>query len=220
MPRPRRSAPPGLPLPPESSSSSSSSLPMMYGGPFALPLRRCFPLLRSQVLARLERLLDPRARVAHLELRRLSGEGLHQLRVLARQLCAHLVGDLRQRALALVVALADQPLAEELLVEHLLILAAPEPLVAALRDPVAAGIGGVDLVDHPERAFGIHAEFVLGVDEDQPALARPRLARREQVQRHPRQRIPLLPGERAARDQLARRDRLVVLADLFLGAGR
>src|SRR5436305_1548568 len=76
-------------------------------------------------------LLDARLDVAHHERRDLAGESLDQLGVLAGELRAHLVRNLRQRPVALVVALPDQPLAEELLVEHPLVLAAQEALLAA-----------------------------------------------------------------------------------------
>src|SRR3954469_3584070 len=85
---------------------------------------------RLQVFPGLERLLDARAGVSDLEVRRDPGERADQLYVLSRQLGADVVGDLGQRPVALVVALADQPLPEELLVQHLLILAALEPLLA------------------------------------------------------------------------------------------
>src|SRR5438105_1782080 len=171
-----------------------------------------------QVLTRPQGLLDARARVAHHELRRLAGKRRHQIHILAGELDADVVGDLRQRALALVIALADQPLPEELLVEHLLVLAAEEPLLAAFRDPVAAGVRRVDLVDDPQLAFGVDAELVLGVHQDQTALLRPRLPRREQVEREAGHLVPLLLRDRSAADQLLRRDGLVVLADLLLGA--
>src|SRR5260370_5434390 len=90
---------------------------MEYEGRVALPLREYLALL--QVLLLLERLLDARARVAHFQGRRLAGQRLHQLDVLAGQLRAHLVGDGGQRAFALGAALADEPLPAELLVAQL-----------------------------------------------------------------------------------------------------
>src|SRR5438094_610914 len=143
---------------------------MEYEAPFAGPLRQCFALLQNpflQILAGAQGLLDARAGIADHQFRRLSGERLRQVYVPAGELYPHLVGDLRQRALALVVALADQPLPEELLVEHLLVLAAAESLFAAVGDPVAAGVRGVDLVDDPQLALGVDAELVLGVHQDQ-----------------------------------------------------
>src|SRR5437763_14888488 len=83
-----------------------------------------------QILAGAQGLLDARAGIADHQFRRLSGERLRQVCVPAGELHPHLVGNLRQRALALVVALADQPLPEELLVEHLLVLAAAKALLA------------------------------------------------------------------------------------------
>src|SRR5258708_11321072 len=115
----------------------NSSLKIEYEGRVATALRRCFALL-LQVALPAQRSLDPRPGIADLELRRLSGERVHQLGVFAGELRAHLVGDLGQRPVALVAALADQPLAEELLVQHLLLLAFAEALLAALGDPVAA----------------------------------------------------------------------------------
>src|SRR5207245_8131970 len=89
---------------------------------------------------------------------------------------AHGVRDVRERAVTLVSAFVDQPLAEELLVEHALVLAAAEPLVAALGNPVAARIRSVDLVDQPDLPCPVDAELVLRVDQDQALLARPFLA--------------------------------------------
>src|SRR5260370_13087483 len=144
---------------------------MEYEGRVALPLREYFALL--QVLLLPQRLLDARARVAHFQGRRLAGQRVHQLDVLSGQLRAHLVGDVGQRAFALVAALADEPLPEELLVEHLLVLAAAEALVASLGDPVAARGGRGDLGGDPQLSALVGAELVLWVDQDQSPLARP-----------------------------------------------
>src|SRR5207245_8186015 len=115
---------------------------------------------------------------------------------------------------ALVVALADQPLPEELLVQHLLVLAAPRPLLAPLCNPVPAGVRGVDLVDHPELSRAVDAELVLGVDEDQPALLGPGLTAGEQVEADAGHLVPLLPRDGPASHQLLGGARLVVLARL------
>src|SRR5216684_2739980 len=192
-----------------------SSLLIEYAGRIATRLRGCFALL-LQVSLRLQRPFDAGAGIARLQRRRLARQRLHQLDVLAGELRADLVGDLRQRALALVAALADQPLAEELLVQHLLVLVPSEALLAALGDPVAARVRRVDLVDHPELAAGVDAELVLGVDQDQPPLLCPRLAGSEETERHPGHLVPQLLRHGAARDQLPGRNRFVVLADLFL----
>src|SRR6267378_444618 len=178
------------------------------------------PTFLSQVSLRPQGRLDALPGVAHLEGGLLAGQLLHQLHVPRRELGAHFVRDFRVGAVALVAALVDQPLAEELLVQHALVLAAAEALLAALGNPVAARIRGVDLVDQPDLPCPIDAELVLGVDEDEAPLARPLLAGREEGQRVARQLVPLVLGDRSARDQLARRDRLVVLADRLLGAGR
>src|SRR5205823_3925149 len=103
-----------------------------------------------QVLLPPQRRLDALARISHFEARLFPGQLLHQLDVPRGELRAHLVRDVRQRAVPFVAALVDQPLAEELLVEHALVLAAAEPLLAAFRDPVAARIWSVDLVDQPD----------------------------------------------------------------------
>src|ERR1700682_2327947 len=154
----------------------TSSLQMQYEGSVAGPLRAHCALFR-QVALRPERLLDAGVRVAHRKPGRLAGQRLDQLGVLARELRAHLVGDVGQRAFALVPALADEPLPEELLVEHLLIFALLEALLAALGDPVAARVGRVDLVDEPEFPLAVDSKFVFCIDEDETALPRPTLAR-------------------------------------------
>src|SRR5207248_63594 len=128
--------------------------------------------------------------------------------------------DLRQGTLALVIALPDQPLPEELLVEHLLLFAASEAILAPFRDPVAARVGSVDLVDDPQLALGIDAKLVLGVHQDQAALPRPRLSRREQIEGDAGHLVPLLLRDGSPGDQFLRRDRLIVLAHLLLGARR
>src|ERR1700694_581155 len=110
------------------------SMPIEYAGRITTPLQECFSLL-LEVSLRFQCPFDARARIAHLQQRRLARQRLHQLDVLAGELRADLVGDLGQRPVALVAALADQPLAEELLVEHLLIFALLEALLAALRNP-------------------------------------------------------------------------------------
>src|SRR5258708_7717399 len=86
---------------------------------YSLPLPRGFALLLEVVLAA-QRRFDARARVARHQPRRLARQRLHQLAIFPRQLHADLVGNLGQRSVALVAALADEPLPEELLVEHLL----------------------------------------------------------------------------------------------------
>src|SRR2546421_8886334 len=129
------------------------------------------PLL--QVLLPPQRRLDALARVPNFQARLLPRQLLHQLHVPRGELRAHLVGDVRQRAVPFVAALVDQPLPEELLVEHALVLAAAEPLLAALGDPVAARIRSVDLVDQPDLPRGGDAELVLRVDQDEPPLPRP-----------------------------------------------
>src|SRR6266404_1244311 len=165
---------------------------MEYAGPFAAALQRCFALLPLEILPGPQGLLDPGPRVSNQELRRRPGERPYQLHVLFRQSGAHLVGDFRQRPLPLVVALADQPLPEELLVEHLLVLAALEALFAPFRDPVPARVRGVDLIDDPELALAVDAELVLRIDQDEPALLRPALAGGEEIERHARHLVPLL----------------------------
>src|SRR5439155_21272993 len=113
-----------------------------------------------------------------------------------------------------------EPLADALLVEHALVFSAAEPLLASLGDPVPARVGRVDLVDDPDLARTIDAELVLRVDEDEAALARPILPGGEERQRVPGQLVPLLLRQEPAPNQLARRDRFVVLSRFFLRAGR
>src|SRR5690348_651810 len=105
-----------------------------------------------------QRRFDALARVAHFQARRFTGELLDQLDVAGGKLRAHLVGDVGHRAVALVAALVDEPLPEELLVEHPLVLAAAEPLLAAFGDPVPARVGRVDLVDEPDLPGSVDAE--------------------------------------------------------------
>src|SRR2546423_1792342 len=93
--------------------------------------------------------LDPRARIAYLQSRSFPGELFDQLDVPRRELCAHVVGDVGSGPVAFVPALVDEPLANEFLVEHPLILAALESLLAPFRDPVAARVGGGGLRGRP-----------------------------------------------------------------------
>src|SRR5216683_1463143 len=197
----------------------SSSLQMQYEGSITGPLRADCALFHQVALGP-QRLLDTGAGVAQGKPGRLAGQRLDQLGVLAGELRAHLVGDVGQRALALVPALADEPLPEELLVEHLLILALLEALLAALGDPVAARVGRVDLVDDPQFPRAIDSEFVLRIDEDETALPCPRLPGGEEVERHAGHLLPLLLRDGAAGHQLPGRDGLVVLAHFLLGARR
>src|SRR5438270_10066340 len=134
-----------------------------------------------------QRRLDPRPRIAYLQSRGLPGELFDQLDVPRRELCAYVVGDVGRGPVALVPALVDEPLADEFLVEHPLILAALEPLLASFRDPVAARVGSVDLVDHPDLAHAVDAKLVLRIDQDETAPARPVLPRGEERQRISRQ---------------------------------
>src|SRR6185503_10628867 len=73
------------------------------------------------------------------------------------------------------------------------------------------------LVDDQQPALARLAEFVLGVDQDQAALGGAALAVGEEPRRDGRRLLEVLLGDRAAPDQLGRRDRLVVLALLGLG---
>src|ERR671923_1937706 len=110
-----------------------------------------------QIPLRAKRGFDPRTRVAYLEPRLLSSEFLHQLDVSRSELRADVVGNLRRRPIALVPTLVDEPLPDEFLVEHPLILAALEPLFTPFGDPVAARIGRVDLVDYPDLSLVLEA---------------------------------------------------------------
>src|SRR2546423_15033375 len=119
-----------------------------------------------------QRRLDPRPRIAYLQSRGLPGELFDQLDVPRRELCAHVVGDVGSGPVAFVPALVDEPLTDEFLVEHPLILAALEPLLASFRDPVAARVGGVDLVDHPKLARAGATQLALGIERDEAAAPR------------------------------------------------
>src|SRR5215831_3058300 len=88
-----------------------------------------------QIPLRPQRRLDALAGVSHLQTRRLAGQLFHQLHVAGGELGAHFVRDVRVWAVSLVAALIDQPLPEEFLVQHPLVLAPAELLLAALGDP-------------------------------------------------------------------------------------
>src|SRR6218665_1148275 len=95
------------------------------------------PLL--EVAARLEVLLDARLHVAWLQHERRAGDLLVGPEVRLRGRHAHVLGNLGQGAVTLEAPLADEPLAQVLLVEHALILAPGEARLVLVRHPVAAG---------------------------------------------------------------------------------
>ncbi|EAU69215.1 hypothetical protein STIAU_6193 [Stigmatella aurantiaca DW4/3-1] len=134
-----------------------------------------------QVVGGAQVLLDARVDIAGLQPQGVSGEALVGREVLHGQLHAHFVGDRRGRALAREPPLADEPLADVFLVEHLLVLALGEAGLVLLGDPVPAGVRGVHLVDDVELVAHL-SELVLGVHEDEPPLAGLTLALGEQPQ--------------------------------------
>ena len=81
-----------------------------------------------------------------------------------------------------IAALAE-PEAEEFLVDHVGLAAFGEALVVGGREPVAGGVGRVDLVDEDDGAFRRDAELVLGVDEDEAVLSGTLLAEGEEGER-------------------------------------
>src|SRR5262249_34980919 len=129
------------------------------------------------------------------------------------------IGNCRRRALAGESTLANQPLADVLLVEHLLLVTAPEALGVLVGYPVAAGGGCVDLVDE-ENLVPRLAKLVFGVDEDQTSGAGPALPFGEQRQRELLGALPVSAVHQSFREDLSLGDRLVVLAVLGFGGWR
>src|SRR5690606_5149519 len=94
------------------------------------------------------------------------------------------------------LALATEPLFHEkaayiLLVEALARLALFEALPIAPFEPEARGIGRVDLVDDDDLARAALAKLVLGVDQDQAALAAMALSLGKQLERHALHRVEI-----------------------------
>jgi len=98
-----------------------------------------------------------------------AGHEFVERHVAARRLTANLVGERRRRSVA-GVALGGQRIADVFLVEPARLVAAIEAGLVIIRVPVARAVRRVNLVDETQAAVAAAADFVFGVDQDQPAL--------------------------------------------------
>ncbi len=115
------------------------------------------------------------------------------------------------------IALVDEPFAQELLVEVLRLLPGRDLVVVGVGDPVAAAIRRVDLVDEHEPSVQ-QTKLVLGVHEDETALAGHFLPALEQGNGDALHFRPQAGDNQPARHHLVRRQAFVVLS--LLGFGR
>ena len=119
------------------------------------------------------------------------GDRLEHLDIEMRGFGDDFARDRRDRV-AIRIATRRHPAPDKILVEAFGRLAALEPRLIALGEPIAAAVRGVDLVGQHNGAVAVKAELVLGVDQDQPVLQRNFAPAREQRQGQPGDSLPLL----------------------------
>src|SRR5262249_54186826 len=117
------------------------------------------------------------------------------------------------------IAARGNPAADEVLVQRVRGRARRKALGISRGEPVAAAVGRVHLIGGQDRSLRVEAEFVLGVDQDEPLPRRHFPAAGEQRERLIGNFAPLLLGEQLARDDLPGAERRIVLPLLRLGGG-
>jgi len=147
----------------------------------------------------------------------LAGDQLIEQDISPREFDPEGVRRWRQGGIVVWVAVFREPEPQELLVDVVRFLTAGETLFVALGEPVAAGVGGMDLVDQQDIAGGVLAELIFGVHQDQAVLPGHLLPEGEQLQGVGAGGLPVRPGQPPLRDDLVGTDGAVVF--LVLGGG-
>lgn len=148
------------------------------------------------------------------ELEVLSGDEFIELDVASGELVDQIGGGLGDDLVLVGVAVRAVPGSQELLVDVVGVLPGGEARLVGGGDPVARGVGRVDLVDQTDHSVLVLPELVLGVHQDQPVLVGHLLPEREQLARLLRAVVPVLLRHEAPLDHVLRRDQLVVLVRL------
>jgi len=140
---------------PNAASGSSLLVDLLVG---LLVSRQAVP---DSLLDRLSGLGEPKG---------LAGDQLIEQDIAPREFDPEGVRCRRQGGVVVWVAVVREPEPQELLVDVVRFLTPGEALFVALGEPVAAGVGGMDLVDEQDITVGVLAELVFGVHQDQAML--------------------------------------------------